>query len=107
MSNANLVSTLLIFNPFIPQNIAYRYDSLGMSVAFFLGIIAYTYKNNKLTMETSIKIITGVLSLTLYQPYTNIFIGLLAIDFIIIAAKQHITLKESIAFTIKKTALFS
>ena len=104
--NANMVAALLIFNPFILQNIAYRYDSLGMSIAFFLTVVAYTYKNKNLTIEVATKLIAGVLSLTLYQPCTNIFIGLLAIDVIIIATKKDVKVKESIIFLFKKTILF-
>ncbi|MCY9798309.1 hypothetical protein B9P84_23500 [Citrobacter braakii] len=104
--NANMVAALLIFNPFILQNIAYRYDSLGMSIAFFLAVVAYTYKNKNLTIEVATKLIAGVLSLTLYQPCANIFIGLLAIDVIIIATKKDVKVKESIIFLFKKTILF-
>ncbi|SUX74459.1 Uncharacterised protein [Citrobacter freundii] len=104
--NANIVAALLIFNPFILQNIAYRYDSLGMSIAFFLAVVAYTYKNKNLTIEVATKLIAGVLSLTLYQPCANIFIGLLAIDVIIIATKKDVKVKESIIFLFKKTILF-
>ncbi|SUX65429.1 Uncharacterised protein [Citrobacter braakii] len=100
--NANMVAALLIFNPFILQNIAYRYDSLGMSIAFFLAVVAYTYKNKNLTIEVATKLIAGVLSLTLYQPCVNIFIGLLAIDVIIIATKKDVKVKESIIFLFKK-----
>lgn len=106
ISNANMVAALLIFNPFILQNIAYRYDSLGMSIAFFLAVIAYTYKNKNQRIEIATKLVAGVLSLTLYQPCANIFIGLLAIDVIIIATKKDIKIKESIFFLCKKTILF-
>ncbi|HGW6102557.1 TPA: glucosyltransferase domain-containing protein [Citrobacter werkmanii] len=104
--NAKMVAALLIFNPFILQNIAYRYDSLGMSIAFFLAVIAYTYSNKKLALEIATKLISGVLALTLYQPCANIFIGLLAIDVIIIALKQHVKVKEFVIFLFKKTILF-
>lgn len=104
--NANMVAALLIFNPFILQNIAYRYDSLGMSIAFFLAVIAYTYKNKNQRIEIATKLVAGVLSLTLYQPCANIFIGLLAIDMIIIATKNNIKFQESITFLFKRTILF-
>lgn len=104
--NANMLAALLIFNPFILQNIAYRYDSLGMSIAFFLAVMAYTYKNRNLTIEIAVKLIAGVTSLTLYQPCANIFIGLLAVDVIIIAIKGHTKTKESVLFLFKKAILF-
>lgn len=104
--NAKMVAALLIFNPFILQNIAYRYDSLGMSIAFFLAVVAYTYKNKTLTIEIATKLVAGVLSLTLYQPCANIFIGLLAINVIIIATKNNIKFQQSITFLFKRTMLF-
>lgn len=104
--NAKIVAALLIFNPFILQNIAYRYDSLGMSISFFVAVVAYTYQNKNLTLEIAIKLIAGVLSLTLYQPCANIFIGLLAVDVIIIAIKKQTHIKESVIFLFKKTILF-
>nr|CBX82211.1 Uncharacterized 55.3 kDa protein in gtrB 5'region [Erwinia amylovora ATCC BAA-2158] len=104
--NEKIVAALLIFNPFILQNMAYRYDCLGMSVAFFLATMAYTYDNSSVFKSISVKIITGVLSLTLYQPCANIFIGFLAIDFIIIAIRRHVSIKEAIALTFRKAILF-
>ncbi|KAF1369410.1 glucosyltransferase domain-containing protein [Yokenella regensburgei] len=106
ITNAKIVSALLIFNPFILQNIAYRYDCLGMSVAFFLATMAYTYHNSNAFKAISVKLITGVLSLALYQPCANIFIGLIAIDLIVIAIKKHVSFRESIALIARKAVLF-
>lgn len=106
ISDAKIVAALLIFNPFILQNMAYRYDCLGMSVAFFLATMAYTHDNSSAFKSISVKIIAGVLSLTLYQPCANIFIGLLAIDFIIIATKRHVSIKGAMNLTFRKATLF-
>lgn len=101
-----LVAALLIFNPFMLQNIAYRYDSLGMSVAFFLAVMAYTYKANNPIRQVSVKLLAGVLSLTLYQPCANIFIGLLAVDIMIAAVKNNCKATGIINKTFKNTVLF-
>ncbi|MDR8482109.1 glucosyltransferase domain-containing protein [Serratia nevei] len=101
-----LVAALLIFNPFMLQNIAYRYDSLGMSVAFFLAVMAYTYKANNPIRQVSVKLLAGVLSLTLYQPCANIFIGLLAVDIMIVAVKNNCKATGIINKTFKNTVLF-
>lgn len=106
VSHAVAISALLIFNPYLLQNIAYRYDSLGMSVAFFLAVISYTYRHQHLILQTAVKLIAGILCLTLYQPCANIFIGLLAIDIAVIAVKQTSTLKSSVRLTARKTLLF-
>lgn len=104
--HAKLIAAFLIFNPYILQNIAYRYDSLGMVIAFFLAVLAYTYRDTSIIRASSTKIIAGVLSLTLYQPCMNIFIGLLAIDMMIIAVKSESTIAQSIKLIIKKAVSF-
>lgn len=104
--SCTLVAALLIFNPFMLQNIAYRYDSLGMSIAFFLAVMAYTHKGSNLVREISVKLLTGVLSLTLYQPCANIFIGLLAVDIMILAVKNHFKTIDTIKLILNKAVLF-
>ncbi|MEL5656455.1 glucosyltransferase domain-containing protein [Serratia ureilytica] len=101
-----LVAALLIFNPFMLQNIAYRYDSLGMSIAFFLAVMAYTYTASNPTRQTLVKLFAGVLSLTIYQPCANVFIGLLAVDVMIAAVKNDCKATDIIRRILKKTALF-
>ncbi|PQK89450.1 hypothetical protein CG432_12265 [Pantoea ananatis] len=104
--NEKLVAALLIFNPFFLQNIAYRYDSLGMSIAFFLALAAYTYSSSSQIREYSVKVIAGVLSLTLYQPCANIFIALLAIDIVILAVKSELTVAGMFKTIVNKASLF-
>lgn len=104
--NEKLVTALLIFNPFFLQNIAYRYDSLGMSIAFFLAVAAYTYSSSSQIREYSVKVIAGVLSLTLYQPCANIFIALLAIDIVILAVKSELTVAGMFKTIVNKASLF-
>lgn len=100
------VAALLIFNPYFLQNVAYRYDSPGMALAFLLAVLAYTYSDKNLVHETSVKIISGVLALTLYQPCANIFIGLLAVDIIIFGLKKNSTAHQSIKLILKKAVIF-
>lgn len=100
------VAVFLIFNPYMLQNIAYRYDSLAMALAFFLAVFAYTYNNKNLVNEISIKIISGVVALTLYQPCANIFIGLLAADIMIFGVKKGSTTRQVINLTLKKASIF-
>lgn len=102
----HLIAALLIFNPYMLQNIAYRYDSLAMCLAFYLAVFTYTYRDNNFIRETSIKLISGVLALTLYQPCVNIFIGLLAIDMVITGVKNNSTANQTIRFVIKKAMTF-
>lgn len=100
------VAAFLIFNPYMLQNIAYRYDSIGMALAFFLAVLAYTYSDKNLIRKVSIKIVTGVLALTLYQPCANIFIGLLAVDVVIFGLKNHSGKHQSTKLIARKACEF-
>lgn len=104
--NEKWLAALLIFNPYFLQNIAYRYDSLGMAIAYFLAVVAYTYSNISSIREYSVKIIAGVLSLTLYQPCANIFIALLAVDIMLLAVKSEVTVSRLSRIIINKASLF-
>lgn len=92
LPNSLMASSLLIFNPFMLQNLAYRYDSLGMSLAFLLAILSYTYSHKNIKVSTAIKIASGVCALSLYQPCVNIYLGIMAIEACILAIKKHITI---------------
>ena len=104
--HVNLVAALLIFNPFFLQNMAYRYDCLGMAIAFFLAVTAYTYTAVNSLRGRSVKVISGVLSLTLYQPCVNIFIALLAVDIVILAVKNELNLAKLTKLIFNKAILF-
>ncbi|AYO37456.1 glucosyltransferase domain-containing protein [Serratia sp. P2ACOL2] len=100
------VAAFLIFNPYMLQNIAYRYDSLGMALAFFLSVLAYTYSNTNQIREVAVKIVSGVLALTLYQPCANIFIGLLAADVFIFGLKNHLEIHHVTKLVARKACEF-
>ncbi|PNK89142.1 Uncharacterised protein [Serratia odorifera] len=100
------VAAFLIFNPYMLQNIAYRYDSLGMALAFFLAVLSYTYSNKNLIHEVAVKIASGVLALTLYQPCANIFIGLLAVDIIIFGLKNCLEIHHFTKLVARKACEF-
>lgn len=104
--HSKFIAAFLIFNPYLLQNIAYRYDSLGMALAFLLAVHSYTYRNNNAIRENAVKIISGILSLTLYQPCTNIFIGLLAIDILILAFNNNAKNKQIVKLMIEKVITF-
>lgn len=98
--------SLLIFNPFILQNLAYRYDSLSMSLAFLLAILSYTYSHKNIKISTAIKIASGVCALSLYQPCVNIYLGIMAIETCVLAVKKHTTVKFFIRKIIAKSLVF-
>lgn len=104
--NSLISSSLLIFNPFMLQNLAYRYDSLSMSLAFFLAILSYTYSHKDIKISTAVKVITGVGALSLYQPCVNIYLGLMAIETCILAIKKDLPIKFFIKKIIAKSLIF-
>ncbi|XSE88400.1 glucosyltransferase domain-containing protein [Erwinia aphidicola] len=105
--HATFIACLIIFNPFMLQNIAYRYDSLGMALAFLLAVISYTYRSETASNKNRlIRIAAGILSLSIYQPCANIFIGLLAIDLAIYCTLNEKKPREKLHYFIKKITDF-
>jgi len=101
---ATFSACLLIFNPFMLQNIAYRFDSVGMAFAMMLAVVSYTWNNKKLhpLAERLIKIAAGILALSIYQPCANIFIGLIAVDLAIFSTRNEQSPREKTRHISKK-----
>jgi hypothetical protein len=79
-------SLLVALNPFFISNILYRFDSPAMTLGILLTVFAFCYASffNKSTIITPLILITV---LFMYQPMANIFIGLIAIELIILSTK--------------------
>lgn len=67
---------LLFFNPFFLQNLSYKYDSFPMVVALALSMLAFFYPRDRGPLSYLVPIALLFCALTLYQPCTNLFIGL-------------------------------
>ncbi|WP_426816869.1 glucosyltransferase domain-containing protein [Winslowiella sp. 2C04] len=80
-----LISAMLIFNPFFLQNIAYRFDSLGMSAALSLAVFAFAYTEKGKIKSFFIPVAALVASLSTYQTCSNIFIALVALEVLILS----------------------
>lgn len=104
--HAAFVASLLIFNPFILQSILYRYDCLGMVLGFLLSIVAYTYDNRNPLLKISVIAISGTLALMFYQSSFNIFIGLLAVDIMVLGSKSKINIPDSVKLFSKNIVIF-
>lgn len=91
--SATFCASLIIFNPYFLQNFAYRFDSLGMSLALLLSLCSYTYSHANIYISTTSKIAMGVASLSLYQPCANIYIGLIAVESASFLINRRSTLK--------------
>ncbi|WP_235186788.1 glucosyltransferase domain-containing protein [Serratia sp. DD3] len=74
---------LLLISPFFLQNISYKYDSLPMIAALAISILAYFYPRDRGVKSYLIPMAYLFLALTLYQPCTNIFIGLYGVNLLI------------------------
>jgi len=105
---ASFSAGLIIFNPFMLQNVAYRFDSAGMALAMMLAVASYTFNSHQLkpAIQRTVKIIAGILSLSIYQPCANIFIGLIAIDLAILCTNQDKSFREKIVYLLNKAADF-
>jgi len=80
-------SLLIALNPFFISNILYRYDSLGMALGILLTVLAFCYSSffNRSAIFTPL-ILMAVLFL--YQPIANVFIGLIAIELVVLSTKS-------------------
>ncbi|PVZ88952.1 GtrC [Serratia sp. S1B] len=74
---------LLLISPFFLQNISYKYDSLPMISALAISILAYFYPRDRGVKSYLVPIAYLFLALTMYQPCTNIFIGLYGVNLLI------------------------
>jgi hypothetical protein len=79
-------SLLIALNPFFISNILYRFDSPAMTLGILLTVVAFCYASffNKSVIITPLILIAV---LFMYQPMANIFIGLIAIELIILSTR--------------------
>ncbi|PKG93009.1 glucosyltransferase domain-containing protein [Paraglaciecola sp. MB-3u-78] len=79
-------SLLIALNPFFISNILYRYDSPAMTLGVLLTVFAFCYASffKRSAIVTPLLLIAV---LFLYQPMANIFIGLIAIEIIILSTR--------------------
>ncbi|MFQ3191059.1 MAG: hypothetical protein ACI936_002196 [Paraglaciecola sp.] len=80
-------AVLIALNPFFISNILYRYDSLGMALGILLTVVAFCHSSffNKSRILTPL-ILMAVLFL--YQPIANVFIGLIAIELVVLSTSS-------------------
>lgn len=81
--NYRFIAAMIIFNPFYLQNVAYRFDSIGMSFAFLFSVFSFCFTNKSAYVRYSISIFSLVLALSTYQTCTNVFIALIGLEVLI------------------------
>ncbi|CZU76985.1 glucosyltransferase domain-containing protein [Enterobacter hormaechei] len=81
--NYRLISAMIIFNPFYLQNVAYRFDSIGMSLAFALSVFSFCFFSKSIAVKYIVSVISLILALSTYQTCTNVFIALIGFEVLI------------------------
>lgn len=69
---------VFVCNPFIISNLIYRFDNIGMYMAQFLTISAFyctTFRHKNILAITLL-----LCALALYQPFANMYLGLIALE---------------------------
>lgn len=71
-----LLASIFIINPFFIQNMLYRFDSIGMSLAIFFCVLSFSIKQKFFFTRVFLLFVC----INFYQPASNLFLGLIAID---------------------------
>lgn len=87
-SNSLFLACIFIINPFLIENMLYRFDSLGMMIAQFLTVLAYTLRAEYKKLWI-VKGILLIIALNFYQPLVNLFLALTALDVLLTGAKKE------------------
>lgn len=74
---------LIIISPFFIQNIAYQYDAPGMVLGLSFALLSYFILSLKSNYKHTLSFACIFVSLSLYQPTANIFLGLSAANLLI------------------------
>ncbi|WP_132927442.1 glucosyltransferase domain-containing protein [Sodalis ligni] len=68
-----LLSMVCIVCPVLLQNLAYRFDSLPMTLALLFAILAWKILDKSTVVHSTLAVILLFLSLSLYQPCAAVF----------------------------------
>lgn len=106
VKNSGFSAALLVFNPFMLQNLAYKFDSLSMSLSLLFCIASYTYLSNNRKLTVAVRIALGVAALSLYQPCVNIYLGIMAIESAVLFTKHNVNIKSFIKIMLSRASIF-
>ncbi|MCY9815742.1 glucosyltransferase domain-containing protein [Aeromonas caviae] len=81
------LTLMFIFNPFLADNLLYRFDSLGMVFSLFFVVLSFSLKTSK--EGFLLKVLCLVFSLNFYQTFSNMFIGLVAVETLLLLSSCH------------------
>ncbi|WP_158583975.1 glucosyltransferase domain-containing protein [Salinibius halmophilus] len=74
-----VISIFTVANPFLLQNLLYKFDSIGMSLSLFFSILSFSIPI-KHRFSFVIQSLLLFLVLNLYQPFINFYIGLIGLQ---------------------------
>ncbi|TKU24153.1 hypothetical protein FDX06_01530 [Citrobacter sp. wls618] len=97
------VSLLFIVNPFLVQNLLYRFDSLGMVLAMFFVVSAFSIKND--IRFAAFKVLLLLVSLNFYQTFSNLYIGLVAVQ-LLLSVSVFTKKTDSLKFAFANAVIF-
>lgn len=89
INNSLILSSIILINPLFIQNMLYRFDSTSMSLAILFAALAYCVEFKSVAITYISKILLSVVSLSLYQPCYNLFMGLIALEIICATIKNN------------------
>lgn len=96
---ARILATLPVAaSPFFVQNLAYRFDSMSMSIAVLMVCLSYNFITKFNKTGLAVAIIFAVSSLCLYQSAINILIGLSAVHLLTRDDADKTLLKQATMF---------
>ncbi|GCI23027.1 hypothetical protein BvCmsJ58A_03966 [Escherichia coli] len=105
--NLNIFSIVafssIFISPFSIQSIAYKYDVLPMTLGMCLSIIAISFNSKIKYLNVMVPVTMLFASLSLYQPCSNLYIGLYAVNCIFRIWDRD----EYIKYTIKTFIIYS
>ncbi|WP_280101196.1 glucosyltransferase domain-containing protein [Escherichia coli] len=93
----------IFISPFSIQSIAYKYDVLPMTLGICLSIIAISFNSKTKYLNIIVPVAMLLASLSLYQPCSNLYIGLYAVNCIFRIWGRD----EYIKYTIKTFIIYS
>lgn len=100
------VALPLVANPFLLHNISYQYDSLGMLLGYSSAILAFVmYKKSLVRVALSALLI--FISLGLYQAMGNVFLMLIALEFIANIVRHRVTVSESFKLILNQATTYA
>jgi len=85
--NSFAVASIFIINPFFTSNFLYRFDSLGMVLAVFFSVLAFSLNLNKKNILISILLL--IISLNFYQSAINLFFSLVCVQLLLMILKEN------------------